>query len=123
MPNGRQLLKDRHPCSAPPCAEPDRRWDTSIRRGGRRSVGGVRQQARARSRRCWRSPSACWLVPGVSVPLSRFESLEGNAQGFDFRFERLPRQAQLGRRAGWAGHPASARGQGGFDEFAFVLGA
>jgi hypothetical protein len=43
-----------------------------------------------------------WPVPGASVTLSRFELLEGNAQGFDFRFERLPRQAQLGRRAGWA---------------------
>src|SRR5712691_3506007 len=71
----------------------------------------------------WRSPSACWPVPGASVTLARFESLEVNAQGFDFRFERLPRQAQLGRRAGWAGHAAAARGQGGFDEGAFVLGA
>ena len=52
---------------------------------------------------------------GVS-PLSCFESLEVNAQGFDFRFERLPRQAQLGRRAGGAGHPAAALGQGGFDQ-------
>src|SRR5712691_10437528 len=85
--------------------------------------GSRRQQACARSTRRWRSPSACWPVPGASVTLARFESLEGNAQGFDFRFERLPRQAQLGRRAGGAGHAAAARGQGGFDEFAFVLGA
>lgn len=70
-----------------------------------------------------RSASAVWPVPGASVSLSRFESLEVNAQGFDFRFERLPRQAQLGRRAGWTGHPAAALGQRGFDEGAFVRGA
>jgi hypothetical protein len=64
--------------------------------------GGGRQQARARSTRRWRSPSACWPVPGVSITLSRFEWLEGNAQGVDFRCERLPWHAQLGRRAGWA---------------------
>src|SRR5438105_12464225 len=46
--------------------------------------------------------------PGGVSPLSCFESLEVNAQGFDFRFERLPRQAQLGRRAGGAGHAAKA---------------
>ena len=64
--------------------------------------GSGRQQECARSTRRWRSSSACWPVPGVSVPLARFEALEGNAQGFDFRFERLPRQAQLGRRTSWA---------------------
>ena len=83
--------------------------------------GRRRQQACARSTRRWRSPSACWPVLGASVPLARFESLYVNAQGF--RFQRLPRQAELGRRAGWAGHPAAALRQGGFDEFAFVLGA
>jgi hypothetical protein len=73
----------------------DPMWRTQERRG-------VRQQARARSTRRWRSPRACWPVPGVSITLSRFEWLEGNAQGVDFRCERLPWHAQLGRRAGWA---------------------
>ena len=64
--------------------------------------GGGRQQGYMRRTRCWRPASAVWPVPGASVTPSRFEALEGNAQGFDFRFERLPQQAQLGRRAGWA---------------------
>ena len=70
------------------------RWEQEHGRG--------RQQACTRSTRRWRSPSGCQPVPGAAGPSSRFEALEGNAQGFDFRFEGLPRQAQLGRRAGWA---------------------
>ena len=84
--------------------------------------GGGHQQACTRRTRRGRPARAVWPVPGASVSRSRFEWLEGNAQGFDFRFERLPRQAQLGRRAGWAGHPAAALGQRGFDQGAFVLG-
>ena len=64
--------------------------------------GSRRQQACARRTRRWGPARAVWPVPGASLPRSRFEWLEGNAQGFDFRFECLPRQAQLGRRAGWA---------------------
>jgi hypothetical protein len=64
--------------------------------------GGGRQQACTERTRCWRPARTLWPVPSASVTRSRFEALEGNAQGFDFRFERLPRQAQLGRRAGWA---------------------
>jgi hypothetical protein len=70
----------------------------------------------------WTSAGMCQEhTSGASVTLSRFEPLCVNAQGFDFRFERLPRQAQLGRRAGWTGYPAAALGQRGFDEGAFVL--
>src|SRR5882724_8183570 len=64
--------------------------------------GSGRQQGYMRRTRRWIPASAVWPVPGASVTRSRFEWLEGNAQGFDFRFECLPRQAQLGRRAGWA---------------------
>jgi hypothetical protein len=59
--------------------------------------GGGRQQACTRSTRRWRPARAVWTVPGASVTLSRFEALEVNAQSFDFRVERLPRQAQFGR--------------------------
>jgi hypothetical protein len=76
-----------------------------------------------RRTQCWRPARAVWPVPRASVSRSRFEALEGNAQGFDFRFERLPRQAQLGRRPRGTGHPAAALGQDGFDEGAFVRGA
>jgi hypothetical protein len=85
--------------------------------------GGGRQQARMRRTRRRRPARAVGPVAGALAGLWRFEALEGNAQGFDFRFERLPWQAQLGRRAGRAGHPAAALGQRGFDEGAFVRGA
>jgi hypothetical protein len=74
---------------------------TDATRWAQEHEGGHQQVCMRRTRR--RRPArAVWPVPGASVTLSRFESLEVNAQGFDFRFERLPRQAQLGRRAGWA---------------------
>ena len=61
--------------------------------------GSGRPQAGMRRTRRWRSRSACSPLPRASGTLTRFEPLDVNAQGGDFRFEGLPRQAQLGRRA------------------------
>jgi hypothetical protein len=69
----RQLLKDRHPCSAPPCAG----W-----------IGSRTHRSDAVGVGAWQETSA-----GMR---QEHTALEGNAQDFDFRFEGLPRQAQLG---------------------------
>jgi hypothetical protein len=90
--------------SAPQGEALDRRWSAPMRRGGSRSKG-VDVSRPACGGHGARPARAVWPVPGASVSLSCFEALEGSAQGFDFRCERLPRQAQLGRRARGAGHP------------------
>ncbi len=97
MPNCRQLLNNRHHRGRSWIGGGTHRSDV-VRAG----LWEWRQQVCARSARRWRLASDVWPAQGDSVSLSRFELLEVNAQGFDFRFERLPRQTQLGRRAGWA---------------------
>ena len=44
-----------------------------------------------------------------------------DSQFFDFRFERLPRYAQLGSGAGWTPNHALGFPQCGFDHFSFAL--
>jgi len=97
VPNVRQLLNNRH-------------------HRGRSWIGCGMHRSDAAGARAWGCTSAgiheedtvletCQrrvAGAGASETLARFERLEMNAQDFDFRFERLPRQAQLGRRTGWA---------------------
>jgi hypothetical protein len=108
VPNIRQLPNDQ------------RRRARSRIGGGTPRCGAVQKHGGGHQQ----APKACpRRRVGASAGLWRFKALEGNAQGFDFRFERLPRQAQLGRRPRGTGHPAAALGQDGFDEGAFVRGA
>jgi hypothetical protein len=60
--------------------------------------GSRHQQACARSARRWETASTCWPVPGVSVPLARYELLEA-----------LPQPAETGRDARRDGRRGSAQ--------------
>src|SRR5713101_2361258 len=72
VPNGRQLLKDRHTCSAPLCAGPDRRWDAPIRRGGSRSTA-------LKHPRSWRA-TICRASMPTPVTTDRYHLPVGSIQ-------------------------------------------